>query len=480
MKWPVATGTSYELSSSVSGGSGGAARAGPTPVVPAAPPSSRAGAGSRALAAPLPLVFAARGVAGAGAGARRQHEQQRASQQAIRHERTVRATDVPLFRTCCGARVSRALAIARAAAVAREARHSCREKRRLHAGRSGAISTTGPADVRATNRAAPGGSDAIAPRAGVAPRRTARRAAPAAPAIASYQIARRSSDSRRTRCTKRSAGGGDVAQPFDRGLLERLRSLLDQDVARGAGVAANARDAPRVCARARAPPRWRWTGRAGVHHALARLGARARRLGRGRPPVASSTGHAATASAISPAEPNRSAGAFASARSSVWSCAAPSVARSAVGGGRRLAQVLADEIGAEEGRPARERLEQRRAQRVQVGGGADRRAADLLGRHVRERAQEAARLRLAEVGEVRAAEVAELRVAGGVEEDVRGLHVAVNDAALVRRAQRRQQIQRQPARRGRRQRARWSASRSASVPPGISSNTKRPDAGCAS
>jgi hypothetical protein len=37
---------------------------------------------------------------------------------------------------------------------------------------------------------------------------------------------------------------------------------------------------------------------------------------------------------------------------------------------------------------------------------------------------------------VRAAEVAQLRVAGDVEEDVRRLDVAVNDAALVRRAQR--------------------------------------------
>ena len=159
---------------------------------------------------------------------------------------------------------------------------------------------------------------------------------------------------------------------------------------------------------------------------------------------------------------------------------APSAGRSDDGGGRRLAQVLADEIGAEERRPPGERLEQRRAQRVEIGGGADRRVADLLGRHVRQRAEEAARLRLAEVGEVRAAEVAQLRVAGGVEEDVGGFDVAVDDAALVRRAQRRQQIERQPPARRGRAAARWRrAVRPASPRPSARTRTG-PDAGCAS
>ena len=120
---------------------------------------------------------------------------------------------------------------------------------------------------------------------------------------------------------------------------------------------------------------------------------------------------------------------------------------------RRFAQVLADEVRPQERRPAHQRLEQRRAQRIDVRGGADGRVADLLGRHVRQRPQEAARLRLPEVDQVSAAEVAQLRVAGGVEEDVGRLDVAMHDAALVRRAQRGQQVQRQAPARGGRQRA---------------------------
>ena len=115
--------------------------------------------------------------------------------------------------------------------------------------------------------------------------------------------------------------------------------------------------------------------------------------------------------------------------------------------------MLRDDVGAEEGGASGERFEQRHAQRVKVGGRADGGAGDLLGRHVRDRADQAAGLRLAEVDQVGGAEVAELGVAGGVEEDVGRLDVAVDDAALMRGVQRRQQLQRQPPPRRRRQRA---------------------------
>ena len=120
----------------------------------------------------------------------------------------------------------------------------------------------------------------------------------------------------------------------------------------------------------------------------------------------------------------------------------------AAGRGWHLPQVLGDDVGPQEGGPARERLEQRHAQRVQIGGGVDVGAGDLLGRHVRDRADQSAGLGLAKVDQVRGAEVAELGVPRGVEEHIGGLDVAVDDAALVRRAQRRQQLQRQPAARG--------------------------------
>ena len=80
--------------------------------------------------------------------------------------------------------------------------------------------------------------------------------------------------------------------------------------------------------------------------------------------------------------------------------------------------MLADEVGAAEGQAAGERLEQRDAERVDVGGEGQARARDLLGRHVRERADEAGGLRGAEVDEVGDAEVAELGLARGREEDV--------------------------------------------------------------
>ncbi len=94
--------------------------------------------------------------------------------------------------------------------------------------------------------------------------------------------------------------------------------------------------------------------------------------------------------------------------------------------------MLRDEVGAEEGQARGEGLEEGDAECVEIGGDRDRRAGDLLGRHVRERADQAARLRLAEIDEVRDAEVAELCGAAGVEEHVRRLDVAMHDPAMVR------------------------------------------------
>ena len=125
----------------------------------------------------------------------------------------------------------------------------------------------------------------------------------------------------------------------------------------------------------------------------------------------------------------------------VSSCAGDRPARIALARRRRFAQVLRDDVGAQERRPPGQRLEQRHAQRVEIRGGADAGAGDLLRRHVRDRADQAAGLGLPEVDQVRGAEVAELGVAGGVEEDVGRLDVAVDDAALVRGVERREQLE---------------------------------------
>src|SRR5206468_9791102 len=112
---------------------------------------------------------------------------------------------------------------------------------------------------------------------------------------------------------------------------------------------------------------------------------------------------------------------------------------------RLLAEVLRDEVGAEEREALRERLEQRDAERVQIRGDRDRRAGDLLGRHVRERADEAAGLGLSQVDEVGDAEVAELRRATRIEEYVRRLDVAMHDAAVMRRLEPTDDVERHPA-----------------------------------
>ena len=266
-------------------------------------------------------------------------------------------------------------------------------------------------------------------------------------------------------------------QVRERGVVERLQPLLDEHAAGGARIAcASMSRASAVCHSSRSSTGGRRLAAGGLGgRGLARLLAR-RTLGDGAAlerPGGDRLGHlrrggeALVGRLRERAQQRLVVGA---ARARGAAC---------VGGGGRLAEVLGDEVGAEERRPARERLEQRHAERVEVGGEPDRRAGDLLGRHVRERADEAAGLRLAEVDEVGAAEVAELGVAGDVEEDVGRLDVAVDDAALVRGVQRRQQVERQPPR-GRAAKRPPAASRSASVPPAISSNTNRPAAGCAS
>jgi hypothetical protein len=178
-------------------------------------------------------------------------------------------------------------------------------------------------------------------------------------AIASYQIARRSSDSRSTRCT---SGPPAAAMLRNRSIAASasgcVRSSMRTLRAR-ARVAAHGQTrlgrAPQLAVSRSRPA----AGSAAFISARS-LVAGARPL---RRPRALSTGHAATASAISTADPKRSDGALASARSSVWSCGAAASAQQRRAR-RRLAQVLPDQIGTQERRPPRQRLEQRRAQRV--------------------------------------------------------------------------------------------------------------------
>jgi len=95
-------------------------------------------------------------------------------------------------------------------------------------------------------------------------------------------------------------------------------------------------------------------------------------------------------------------------------------------------------------RPPRDHLEHRRAQRVEVGARAHLGvAARLLGRHVRRRADDRTGARELRVVGARHAEVDELgpknfRAAGAAsdEENVRGLHVAMDDPRVVRRRER--------------------------------------------
>ena len=88
---------------------------------------------------------------------------------------------------------------------------------------------------------------------------------------------------------------------------------------------------------------------------------------------------------------------------------------------------------AAEGNRAGGHLVEDHAEREDVGLRADRLALDLLGRHVERRADDRARLRHSRLlGGLGQAEVGDVHVIGGVDHDVLGLQVAVDDALVVR------------------------------------------------
>ena len=87
--------------------------------------------------------------------------------------------------------------------------------------------------------------------------------------------------------------------------------------------------------------------------------------------------------------------------------------------------------------PAREHVEEHRAERVDVGAHADLLAADLLGRDVVHGAQQPAGAAVVDAAELHGEpEVGQVDVALGVEQDVGGLDVAVDEAARVRGVER--------------------------------------------
>lgn len=89
--------------------------------------------------------------------------------------------------------------------------------------------------------------------------------------------------------------------------------------------------------------------------------------------------------------------------------------------------------GAAHGVDVAERLVDDERQRVQIALDAHLAPLALLGRHVRERADEAGRLRRAQVDEMRHSEVAQLGLTRRREEDILRLEIAVDDAVRVRR-----------------------------------------------
>ena len=163
-------------------------------------------------------------------------------------------------------------------------------------------------------------------------------------------------------------------------------------------------------------------------------------------------------------------------------------ARVQSGSRSRMRAIRSDTVSpANAGRPV-EALEQHAAERPDVGAPVDRRAARLLGAHVGRGAEDHARAgsrRRVMVGEfdevgvepasdriaLGEAEVEHLHRARGREHDVAGLEIAVDDAALVRRLDRRGDLDR----RRRAPRATASApraSRCASVSPSTNSSTR--------
>ena len=89
-----------------------------------------------------------------------------------------------------------------------------------------------------------------------------------------------------------------------------------------------------------------------------------------------------------------------------------------------------------EGPPSGGHLVEQHPERIDIRAGIVRVAAQLLGRHVRERAEDRARLRQVGHGvrcveETREAEVEDLRGSGGGQHDVAGFQVAVQNPAPV-------------------------------------------------
>ena len=124
-----------------------------------------------------------------------------------------------------------------------------------------------------------------------------------------------------------------------------------------------------------------------------------------------------------------------------------------------------------EGRAARDELVERDAERVEIAGGTGLLAADLLGRHVADGADDDALGRQpAGVGEVGDAEVAERGGAVGGEPHVVGLDVAVHDAVLVRVGEAGGELAADPGHVG--DAGEWRASMSASEPPRIARSTR--------
>ncbi len=112
----------------------------------------------------------------------------------------------------------------------------------------------------------------------------------------------------------------------------------------------------------------------------------------------------------------------------------------AVRGGRRLAHLLLEEPEGtlrREGRPPRDQEEERRPERVEVAAGVRHPARALLGAHEGRGAEDLPRHREgagpARIG--REPEVGDLHDAVPREEEVPGLHVAVDDAVAVRRVE---------------------------------------------
>jgi hypothetical protein len=102
---------------------------------------------------------------------------------------------------------------------------------------------------------------------------------------------------------------------------------------------------------------------------------------------------------------------------------------------RRRVDVLADHahgVVTHEGRPSGDHLVEERSEGVEIGAGVDVARERLLGGHVGGRAEHHALLREARtLGAERQPEVAEPRRPVGIEPDVAGLEVAVDDAARV-------------------------------------------------